>query len=77
MTILSVLTKGLVFIGPPSITNLRSWSLVAEGVGIVPPPIAVVSAANIPQLTDRVQHSLKERFESEEMPVRLSIFTIC
>ena len=37
----------------------RPWSLVAEGVGIVPPPIAAVSAAEKSQLADRVQHSLE------------------
>ena len=46
----------------------------AEGVGIVPPPTAEVSAADFSKLTDRVQHSLKWSFESEELPGALNQF---
>ena len=65
----------------PSITN--EWDLLspsavvsgaAEGVGIVPPPTAAIRCSGVPQLSDRVQHSLKRSFESEELPGLLSRF---
>ena len=46
----------------------------AEGVGIVPPPTAAVRCSGVSQLSDRVQHSLKRSFESEELPGLLSQF---
>ena len=46
----------------------------AEGVGIVPPPTAAVRCSGVSQLSDRVQHSLKRSFESEELPGLLRRF---
>ena len=67
VTVHSFLTEILVFHSPPSITNLSDVvSGFVEGVGIVPPPLALVSVAEI-GITDRVRHPLKRSFESEDL----------
>ena len=59
---------------PPSNTNPPAVvSGTAEGVGIVPPPIASVSLAE-PVFADRVQHFLIRSFEPEEIPGLFSQF---
>ena len=70
MTIHSVPNRTIGFSSTlPSLTNLSVVvSGTAEGVGIVPPPIAAVRCSGESQLSDRVQHSLKRSIESEELP---------
>ena len=61
VTILSVPNRQIGISSPP-LSNTNPSVVVsgsAEGVGIVPPPTAEVSAADFSTLTDRVQRSLK------------------
>ena len=81
VTVHSVVNKNIDAVPLPSNTN--EWNFLfpesvvsgtAEGVGIVPPPTAAVRCSGTSQLSDRVQHSLKRSFESEELPGLLSRF---
>ena len=76
VTIRSVINRKIDCSVPlPPITNPSDVvSGSAEGVGIVPPPTAAVRCSGDSQLSDRVQHSLKRSFESEEMPGLLKQF---
>ena len=82
MTVLSVPNKNVEF-AVPLPPNTNEWNFLfpstvvsgaAEGVGIVPPPTAAVRCSGVSQLSDRVQHSLKRSFESEDLPGLLSRF---
>ena len=82
VTVHSVPNKNI-DVAVPLPPNTNEWNFLfpsavvsgsAEGVGIVPPPTAAVRCSGISQLSDRVQHSLKRSFESEELPGLLSRF---
>ena len=74
VTVLSVSNIDVISSAPPSNTNPSDVVSGSGGGGDCPPSHSGDQCSRNPKLTDRVQHSPKRSFESEDMPVLFNKF---